>query len=209
LVEGVAPQAGRAVGPPLQNVETQTIVSLPAREKDLVFFDLETQFLAAEVGGWDNKHLMKVSVAVTYSTKEKKFRQYTEGQIEALIQQLKSADQVVGFNIVNFDYGVLKAYTDHDFGTVPTLDMLAEIHKTLGFRLKLDSLASATLQAAKSADGLMAVKWWREGNLADLLSYCQKDVEITRDLWEFGKKYGYLLYEDKQKGLLRVPVSWL
>jgi DEAD/DEAH box helicase domain-containing protein len=176
--------------------------------QDIVSFDLETQFLADEVGGWDNKAAMKISVAVTWSSREKKFRQYTEGQVQALIAQLKSADLVVGFNVINFDYAVLQAYTQEDLSKIPTLDMLVEVTRALGHRLKLDSLATATLNAPKSADGLMAVKWWREGNLTDLCQYCQKDVEITRDLWEFGRKYGYLLYEDRGKGLLRVPVSW-
>ena len=175
---------------------------------DIVSFDLETQFLAAEVGGWDNKAAMKVSVAVTYSSREKKYRQYTEGQVHALIAQLKAADLVVGFNVISFDYEVLKAYSSEDFSKIPTLDMLVEVTRALGHRLKLDTLAAATLKAGKSADGLMAVQWWREGNLGELLSYCQKDVEITRDLWEFGRKYGYLLYEDKNKALMRVPVSW-
>jgi DEAD/DEAH box helicase domain-containing protein len=182
--------------------------SLDPDKADIVSFDLETQFLADEVGGWDNKAAMKVSVAVTYSSREKKFRQYSEGQVPALIAQLKAADLVVGYNLINFDYAVLQAYSNDDFSKIPTLDMLVEVTRALGHRLKLDSLASATLNSSKSADGLMAVKWWREGNLSDLLTYCQKDVEITRDLWEFGRKYGYLLYEDRSKGLLRVPVSW-
>ena len=118
------------------------------------------------------------------------------------------ADLVVGFNVISFDYAVLQAYTDEDLSGIRTLDMLVEVTKALGHRLKLDSLAAATLNSPKSADGLQAVKWWREGNLVDLLAYCQKDVEITRDLWEFGRKHGYLLYQDKNAGLLKVPVSW-
>ncbi len=175
---------------------------------DIVFFDLETQFLADEVGGWDNKAAMKISVAVTYSSREGRFRQYTEGQIPDLVRQLLNADLVVGFNVINFDYAVLQAYTSEDLSRIKTLDMLVEVTKALGHRLKLDTLAAATLNAGKSADGLQAVRWWREGNLADLLKYCQKDVEITRDLWEFGRQRGYLLYEDKRSGLLKVPVSW-
>ncbi len=182
-------------------------VAAPA-EENLVFFDLETQFLAAEVGGWDNKAAMKVSVAVTYSSRDRRFRQYTEGQIPALVEELKAATRVVGFNIRNFDYAVLQAYTSHPLSPLPTLDLLEEVARALNHRLKLDTLAQATLNAPKSADGLQAVKWWRDGNLADLLAYCQKDVEITRDLWEFGRKYGYLLYHDKAGALMRVPVKW-
>jgi DEAD/DEAH box helicase domain-containing protein len=179
-----------------------------AVDANLVFLDIETQFLADEVGGWGNKAAMKVSVAVTYSSAEKKFRQYTETQVPQLIEQLKGASKVVGFNLKNFDYGVLQAYTSLNLMALPTLDMLEEVTRALGHRLKLETLATATLNAAKGADGFQAVAWWREGKLAELLKYCQKDVEITRDLWEFGKRYGYLLYEDRGKGLLRVPVAW-
>jgi DEAD/DEAH box helicase domain-containing protein len=177
--------------------------------KDIVVFDLETQFLADEVGGWDNTAAMKVSVAVLWSVREQDFRQYTEGQVPALIARLKQADLVVGFNHVKFDYGVLAGYPGGEglAGQTRNLDLLLEVTKTLGRRLKLDSLAQATLKASKSADGLQAVAWWREGRLAELLAYCQQDVAVTRDLWEFGKKYGYLLYEDKQ-GLMRLPAAW-
>jgi len=177
--------------------------------KDIVVFDLETQFLADEVGGWDNTAAMKVSVAVLWSVKEQAFRQYTEGQVPALIARLKQADLVVGFNHVKFDYGVLAGYPGGEglAGQTRNLDLLLEVTKTLGRRLKLDSLATATLKASKSADGLQAVAWWREGRLAELLAYCQQDVAVTRDLWEFGRKYGYLLYEDKQ-GLMRLPAQW-
>ncbi len=176
--------------------------------KNILFFDLETQYLAAEVGGWDNKDKMKVSVAVTYSAAEQRFYQYTEGQVEALGVQLLKADLVVGFNSRNFDYEVLRPYLGDSVDKIKTLDMIEEVTKSLGRRLSLDSLAKATLNSPKSADGLKAVEWWREGRLGDLLAYCQKDVEITRDLYEFGKKYGYLLYEDRQQGLSRLAVSW-
>jgi DEAD/DEAH box helicase domain-containing protein len=164
--------------------------------------------LADEVGGWDNKAAMKISVAVLYSSKDKEFRHYTEGQIPQMIERMKRADLVVGFNNKNFDNAVLAAYPGGEaVAGLPTLDLLEEVSRSLGRRLKLDSLAQTTLGKPKTADGLMAVKWWREGRLKELLDYCQADVAITRDLWDFGRKYGYLLYEEK-RGLMRLPVDW-
>jgi DEAD/DEAH box helicase domain-containing protein len=183
-------------------------VKLDPETADILFWDLETQFLASEVGGWDNKAAMKVSVAVTYSTKSKTFKQYTEGQLPQMIQQMRAADLVVGFNNKNFDNAVMAAYVGgEDIMFLPTLDLLEEVSRSLGRRLKLDSLAQATLGAPKTADGLMAVQWWREGNLKDLLDYCQADVALTRDLWAFGRRHGYLLYEEK-RGLMKLPVDW-
>jgi DEAD/DEAH box helicase domain-containing protein len=110
---------------------------------------------------------------------------------------------------VKFDYGVLAGYPGGEGLAAQTknLDLLLAVTQSLGRRLKLDSLAKSTLNAGKSADGLQAVAWWREGNLSDLLAYCQQDVAVTRDLWRFGRQYGYLLYEDKQ-GLMRLPATW-
>ena len=181
---------------------------VPARGDDIVVFDLETQFLADEVGGWDKASAMKVSVAVLWSVRERAFRQYVEAQVPELLKRLKQADLVVGFNHVKFDYAVLSGYEGGGDLAAHTrnLDLLELVHKALGRRLRLDSLAQSTLGVGKSGDGLQAVAWWREGRLAELLAYCQQDVAVTRDLWEFGRKYGYLLYEEK-RGLMRLPFA--
>jgi DEAD/DEAH box helicase domain-containing protein len=130
-----------------------------------------------------------------------------EGVAE-LIARLRSLELVIGFNLKRFDYRVLGAYTPHDLGRLPTLDLLEEVQAKLGFRLSLQALGEATLGAAKSADGLQAVQWWREGNTWDLAAYCQRDVELTRELFLFGQEHGYLLYRRKSGELLRVPVDW-
>jgi DEAD/DEAH box helicase domain-containing protein len=86
--------------------------------------------------------------------------------------------------------------------------MLAEIEKQLGYRLKLDAVAAATLKMGKSADGLQAVQWWREGRIEEIFTYCEQDVEVTRRVYEFGKQYRYVQYYDRQYKLQRVPVAW-
>ena len=138
-----------------------------------VYFDLETQKSADEVGGWKNKHLMRVSFGVTYSTKEDRFKGYEEDDIPALITALSSADLVVGYNSIGFDYPVLSAYTKLDFSKLPTLDLMADLRSTLGFRPKLDSIAMATLKTGKSAEGLMAIKWFQEGDYGKIALYCK------------------------------------
>ncbi len=175
---------------------------------NIVYFDLETQKSAEEVGGWRNKHLMKVSFGVTYSSMSNTFRGYEERDIGALLSELSSADRVIGYNIVGFDYPVLSGYTDFDFSRIPTLDLMASLESKLGFRLKLDSLAKATLQSGKSGDGLQAIRWFREGNFANIALYCQEDVRITRDLHLFGCKYRYVYYTDKMQRLVQVKVDW-
>ena len=172
------------------------------------FFDLETQRLADEVGGWQNAHLMGISVAVLHEEPGGICRVYREGEIPALIEDLKQLDLVVGFNISRFDYRVLSGYSRFNFDGLPTFDILQEVHKCLGFRLSLNHLAEKTLAKGKGADGLKAVEWFRSGEWDNLIQYCREDVEITRDLFYHGLEKQYLLYSDRQSRLLRLPCPW-
>jgi DEAD/DEAH box helicase domain-containing protein len=65
-----------------------------------------------------------------------------------------------------------------------------------------------TLGVEKSADGLQALDWWKAGRIREILDYCRKDVEITRDLYLFGRREGHLLFEDKTGQIMRIPVDW-
>ena len=176
---------------------------------NLLFFDLETQHSFQEVGGRHNLDKLLVSVAVTYSSLTGQFKSYTESQILYLIEDLFSAETVIGFNIINFDYRVLKPYTPKDLTQLPTIDMLVHIKEKLGFRVSLSSLARATLDTDKSGDGLQAITWYREGKMDQLTEYCRDDVEITRKLYEYGKEKGYVLFLDRYSGNKRqIPVAW-
>jgi DEAD/DEAH box helicase domain-containing protein len=174
-----------------------------------VLFDVETKRSAAEVGGWGNAHRMGVAVAVACHLEENRFETFREEEVAGLVAALRGADLVVGFNIRRFDYRVLSGYTGEDHArTLPTLDLLDDVHAALGFRLGLDHLARETLGAEKSADGLQSLEWVREGRLDLVEAYCRHDVEILRDLYLFGRREGYLRYRDRAGRLLRLPVSW-
>lgn len=174
-----------------------------------VFFDLETQNLFDDVGGREHIDKLKLSCGVTWSTARNDFAVYWEKDAPALIQELKSATKVVGFNVKAFDYLVLQPYAPEvRFASIPTLDMLADIHKILGFRVSLDNLAGASLGAAKSADGLKAVEWFRAGKLDQVAEYCKMDVDITRRIFEFGRDNGYVFYKSKLGSKLKINVKW-
>ena len=172
------------------------------------FFDLETQKLADEVGGWQNTHLMRVSVAVLYEVPSEKCKVYREHEIERLVEDLKELDLVVGFNISRFDYRVLGAYTSFDLQKLPTFDILSEIFHKLGFRISLGHLAEKTLGRPKGGDGLQAVRWFRQGEWDNLIKYCTEDVAITRELFYHGLEKGYLVYSDRGGTMLRLPTPW-
>jgi DEAD/DEAH box helicase domain-containing protein len=179
----------------------------PGQELTL-FLDVETQKSADEVGGWQNVADMKLALAVTHNVVTSQFRTYAEKDVDRLLLDLVMADRVIGYNIDRFDMAVLKAYTQWDLGRVRTFDMLADIYRKLGFRLKLGDLAAATLGVGKSADGLQSLKWWKEGRVDLIEQYCRRDVEVTRDVYVFGKRNGYVLYRDKDDRQLRLPVDW-
>ncbi len=174
----------------------------------ILFLDLETQRSAEEVGGWQNKHLMRLAVAVVYDSREDSFDIFKEDRVHDLIAKLKTADLVVGFNIADFDYHVLKGYSPFRFSELKTFDILQEISRQLGYRLSLNHLADKTLNMEKSADGLQSLQWFKEGKIEEVIAYCQKDVEITRDLFLFGLANGHLLFETKSGQLVRLPVDW-
>lgn len=174
----------------------------------VLFFDVETRKSASEVGGWNNISKMGLALAVVYDQKEDKYRTYFEEDLDRLLVDLLTADLVVGFNIDRFDIEVLRGYTEKDLSKIKTLDMLLHIRKKLGFRLSLGHLAEATLGESKSADGMQSLQWFKEGRLDLIEKYCQKDVEITKRLFEFGQEKGYILYRDMEKRLVKLPVHW-
>jgi DEAD/DEAH box helicase domain-containing protein len=151
---------------------------------------------------------MQLAVGVTYHAAENVYRTYLEQDAELLVAALRQADLVVGYNLLRFDYEVLRRYTEDALLDLPTMDMLDDIHRTLGWRLKLDDVAAATLGEGKSADGLQAVRWFRQGELQKVIDYCRRDVEVTWKVYQFGRKNGYVKYRDRSWRMRRVPVRW-
>ncbi len=176
--------------------------------KNILYFDLETQKSADEVGGWGNIREMRMSVGVTYSPAREEYKIYGEKQVENLLSDLQRADLVVGFNHLRFDYEVLHYYTVFDLTQLPTLDMLVELQKKLSHRVSLDSIATATLGVEKTAEGLQAIRWFREGRLLEIAEYCCFDVKITKLVHEYGAAHKQLHYKDRFGKKLTVPVGW-
>ena len=178
-----------------------------APEKRLVAFDLETKRSADEVGGWNNSHLMGLAVGVVYDALDDKYYTYEEDEVDELIERLWAADLVIGFNHLRFDYAVLSAYSTKKFKSRPNLDLLKEIYQVLHRRIGLGDLGLATLDREKTADGLQSLRWYKEGKIDLIKSYCREDVRLTWDLYAFARDNGYLLYDDRQKGRLRIPLD--
>ena len=174
----------------------------------VVVFDLETQRSFAEVGGRSQFHRLGVSVGVAYRYDNDEFLVVTEENISDLIDLLLEADLVVGYNIRGFDYEVLRAYTEEDLQKLPTFDLMFDLEERLGFRPKLDSVASATLGEGKIADGMQALEWWKRGEIDKIIEYCREDVRVTRDLYAFGKLHRWVQVSRFGGKPRKVEVDW-
>lgn len=176
---------------------------------DIVYFDLETQRTANDVGGWDKKHEMGMSVGVTYSTADGKYEIFPESRVQDLISRLRRADLVVGYNILRFDYEVLMAYTILSLpDQLRTLDLLVDIEKSIGHRLKLEDVAQGTLGVGKVAEGLDAIRWWREGKMMEIAEYCCFDVKVTKLVHEYGAAHKELFFSDRFGRKQRIEMNW-
>jgi DEAD/DEAH box helicase domain-containing protein len=159
-----------------------------------IVFDLETQKAFDEVG--NKTHLLKISVIGVYSYLHDKYYCFTEDQIYRVGEMFQEADQIIGFNIKHFDYEVLKPYLNFDPHELPTLDILHEVEKLIGHRIKLDNLAKTTLGVGKNGDGLEALRLYRSGRIDELKKYCLNDVKITKEVYDHAILHGKLLYKD-------------
>ena len=175
---------------------------------NIVYFDLESQKLFQEINERDPSKLL-LACGVTWSSERNDFAVYWENDAQALIAELKSADRIIGFNIISFDYQVLKPYAPNEnFRAFHSTDMLQDIFRTLNFRISLDSIAKATLGATKTADGIKSVEWFRNGELEKVAEYCKADVDITRRVYEFGRENEFVYYYSKLGSKLKVAVNW-
>ena len=206
---------------PVPPVAAAVPLSPPA---SYVVFDVETRRSAAEVGGWGRAGSMGVSVAVLYDSSDDAYHVFRQEELDGLFARLASASLVVGFNSLRFDYAVLTPFAppgfppafprggapglDTDLRRLPGLDLLQRIHERLNYRVSLGNVGEATLGEPKSADGLQALTWWKEGRLDEIAAYCRKDVELTRRLYLFGLENGYLLFSNKAGQKARVPVDF-
>ncbi len=158
--------------------------------------DLETQKSFEEVGGFGRNHLLKVSVVGVYSYLQNKYMCFAENELYRLGELLAEADLIIGFNTKNFDYQVLQPYLTLKLADLPSLDILEEVEKIIGHRIKLDNLAQMTLGAGKSGDGLQAIKFWKQGQMEELKKYCLDDVRITKELYDYVQNYGKCMFKD-------------
>ena len=175
--------------------------------KRLIYYDVETQKRADEVGGWDRADLMLISIAVTYS-EEAGFKVWHEKDIPSMIRYIAEFDLVVSFNGDNFDSKVISHYGDVSYIQRHSFDVAQNLSQMLKHRIRLESVAMATLKVGKSADGLVALQWWKEGRIDEIIEYCKQDVKVLRDVVLYGVENGFVNYFDLENQPAKIGVHW-
>ncbi len=171
-------------------------------------YDLETKKIISEVGGYEHLDKLGISLAGVYNYTDDTYHALREEQLDTFRAWLEDCDLLIGFNSKGFDNVVLQPYMQGlDLSTIPHLDMLEVVTETLGFRLKLDNIASTTLNEGKSGSGLDAIRYYRLGQWDKLESYCIDDVKVTRDVYEYGKTHGYIWYMESGQPT-KIPITW-
>ena len=160
-----------------------------------IVFDLETQNIFQDVGGSDPA-LLDISVGTVYDSQTDKYTTATIDNLEILWPIIEAADALVGYNSNHFDIPLLNKYYPGDLTQIKSIDLLEYIKASLGRRLRLDSVAQATLGSKKSAAGLQAVRWWREGKVDEIKKYCEQDVKVTKEIFEYALEHGHLKFKD-------------
>lgn len=159
-----------------------------------VIFDVETDGLINGPAGAQT--FPNIYVVSIYESETDKYRSFTSDQLKDLWPILEKADLLIGYNSEGFDLPVLNHYYSGDLTKLPSLDLLDEIKKSLGRRIKLDHVAEATLGRKKIGHGLEAMTWWKQGLYDKVKAYCEEDVRITKDVYEYALKNGSLKYKD-------------
>ncbi|MFA5945327.1 MAG: ribonuclease H-like domain-containing protein [Patescibacteria group bacterium] len=172
-----------------------------------VVLDIETQNTFDEVGGYFTDKL-KVSLVGVYFYETDTYESFLEPDLPKLFARLERSGRIIGYNSIGFDMPVLNNYYTGNLLNLPQLDMLAHINKALGYRIKLDAVGQATVGIEKSAHGLQAVAWWKEGNIEAIREYCLQDVKVTKEVYEFGRKNGYLLFDNRQGERQAIPIDF-
>jgi DEAD/DEAH box helicase domain-containing protein len=172
-----------------------------------VVFDIETKE-AKRDGIWMKTLDMEVSVVSAFRSDTNTFETYWENELGRLEELFSKADRIVGFNSWSFDEPILQKYMKLNLLELRSIDLLEAVRKAIGTRVKLDLLAKATLGHGKSASGLDAVEYWRNGELDKLAAYCQQDVEVTKDLYYRGKETGKISYINGLDEKIDFNIRW-
>lgn len=160
-----------------------------------ITFDIES-ISDSVVRGHIDVNEQEITVVAIHDSGTGEYTSYFREELHKLWPILEHADMLIGFNSDSFDIPLLNRYYPGNLLHMHSLDLLVEVQKVLGRRIRLHSLAEATLGRGKSGDGLKAGEWWKEGKRDKVAEYCIEDVRLTRELYDYALEHGVLKYKD-------------
>ena len=183
-----------------------------------VFFDVETKKIFSDIES-NNPGDLGVSIVSVYQREvdedikeiSGKMKSYWEDDFEKMWPVFQEADRIVGFNSKGFDVPALAPYADFPINKLPHFDIMEKIKEVVGHRISLDAVAKETLDKEKIDVGLNAVYYWEKGDkesLEKLKKYCEDDVYITRDIYDFAVKNEHILFKNKWNTLKKVELDF-
>lgn len=160
-----------------------------------VVFDIETANWMSDTGSSDPTDL-SIAIVCAWDSETVSYSSYLEHELPKLWSILERTDLLVGYNSDHFDIPLLNKYYPGDLTRIKSLDLLSEVYKAAGRRLKLDAVAEGTLGEKKSASGPQSLEWWRAGEIEKVREYCLKDVELTKKIFDYALQNGSLKYKE-------------
>lgn len=171
------------------------IIKMAKKQLRKVVFDIETSNIFDDIGSNDPSKL-DISIVGVYEYATDTYTSFAQEEFAKMWPIFERADMLIGYNSDHFDIPLLNKYYPGDLTKIKSLDIMAEVKKSLGRRLRLDSIAEATLGVNKSGHGLEAVKWWKEGKADLVRKYCLDDVKITKEVYDYALLNKELKYKD-------------
>lgn len=180
-----------------------------------LILDVETQKIFDQVGGYFPEKLgisfvgaiLRDGFPEEGSVNEQRFELF-EKDLGKLWPVMEQADVIVGFNTNGFDLPVISAYYPGDINKLPSLDLLDIVKQNYGRRISLDAIAKVTLKAHKSGSGLDAIAYYENQEFDKLAKYCMKDVEITRDIYDYGRRHKKIMFLNHWNNHVEIPVDF-
>ncbi len=160
-----------------------------------VTFDIETTGAAGALSRNDVTR-MEISIVGIHDSETNEYTSYSKEEFPQLWPIIERADLLIGYNSDTFDIPILNKYYPGDLTRIKSLDLLVEVQKALGRRIRLQSIAEATLGRGKGGNGLQAIEWWAKGEVDKIRKYCIEDVRITREIFDHALEHGSLKYMD-------------
>lgn len=183
-----------------------------------VIFDLETQKFFDEIEGSDPADLGVSILSMYVRTLDENLNE-TEGMMISFFEQdlansweyFKKANRIIGFNSKHFDVPALKPYLPLELTKIPHLDILEHVRETNGKRVSLNAIVKETLGDHKADDPANAIAYWAKRDkesLKKLKFYCEEDVRLTKEIYDYGLKNKKLRFKDYWNTLREINVDF-